>query len=1129
MLQWAVVALAASIGAILTIFLLSLAATALKHPGQDIRHLAQNELNKDRKLARAELSRLKKQLKASRSKSKKAANTRPSGNRIVLAYYAPWESAAMPSFSAFASSITHVAPAWLHLSPDGLSLDQSDFDTDPHRLDVLSVARKNSVRVVPLITNAIEGEFSRKRAAQFLRSAEAQSNAIRQMIDMARKYRFQGYQVDFEDLDDSDYSLLARFLSDAHRQFKQSGLELSVACQVEAGPNALKSWSDEVDFLVLMTYDEHSEDGSSGPIASLPWFEDQLDKALEAVPANKLIAGIGSYAYDWVKGKKGADAISFQEAMAEAAGYRDDEPAVSVISLDPDSLNTSFTYEDEDGKSHDVWMLDSISAYNQMVIARKRAVRGAAVWALGTEDPDIWQVVGRNRIDKTVSPDELASVRYPFEVNYYGKGEVLKVESRPSEGRRRITVDSDTGMIDSVSYEAYPTTYVIRKSGYKKNKVVLTFDDGPDPTWTPQILDVLKDKHAPAAFFVVGQNVESNPSLIERMVREGHEIGSHTFTHPNLGLASDSRTDLELSATQRVIEAISGRSTILFRPPYNADSQPETADEVRSIVEADSQGYITIGENIDPNDWAPNIVDEDGTSRPRTADDIIRLVLSDLQSRKGTGEEGNIILLHDAGGERAQTVAALPRLIDSLRSQGYEVVSLANLLDKPESKLMPPIPARDQNLVKVDRVVFNLWHIVQVVLFWGFVGALVLGTARVLIVTPLALVSARRKSRIPSAVTLDREPVSVLIAAYNEERTIVATVKSVLQSDYPVSEVIVVDDGSTDGTGQVVLDSFVGDSRVRLISKTNGGKASALNEGIRAAQNELLFSIDADTHVEPDAIGLLAARFTDKRVGAVAGNVQVGNVINLLTAWQDVEYRTSQNLDRRAYESLNGITVVPGAIGMWRKSAVVEAGGYTSDTLAEDMDLTWRLRRLDYVSATEPRAAAWTEAPETWKALFKQRFRWAFGTTQCLWKHRSAIGRYGWFGRFVLPAMVLFQIVFQLLGPFVDLQLFFTLLHSLIPVIGQGSKELKNTLLTGPFLLALQLYAMFFALEFISGFIAYRMDRKKPWPLVWLLIQRFAYRQLMYLVMLKSLWRALTGMRQGWGKLKRTGKAAAKL
>jgi cellulose synthase/poly-beta-1,6-N-acetylglucosamine synthase-like glycosyltransferase len=398
----------------------------------------------------------------------------------------------------------------------------------------------------------------------------------------------------------------------------------------------------------------------------------------------------------------------------------------------------------------------------------------------------------------------------------------------------------------------------------------------------------------------------------------------------------------------------------------------------------------------------------------------------------------------------------------------------------------------------------------------------------VLWVTVLALLGRGREKRRRFAGT-PPPPVSVLIAAFNERPVIRRTIEAVLSGDLQPIEVVVVDDGSTDGTFEEVERAFAAEPRVRLIRQANAGKAQALNRAIEASRGEILVCLDADTVFTHDTLSRLARHFDRPEIGAVAGNVKVGNRINVWTKWQALEYITSQNLDRRAYALLNAITVVPGAVGAWRREAVRDAGGYRSDTLAEDMDLTWRLRRAGWRIENDSTALGWTEAPDSLGTLYRQRFRWAFGTLQCLWKHRSAVGRHGWFGCVALPSLWLFQIAFQALSPLVDLQVAWTLVRA-------GEVTLTRGLLTRdwqplPQAVAalssvLFLYLFFFVLELVGAVVAIALDRERWRLLGWLFWQRFVYRQVMYAVVLRSLRTALVGRAAGWGKLERKGTVA---
>jgi poly-beta-1,6 N-acetyl-D-glucosamine synthase len=652
--------------------------------------------------------------------------------------------------------------------------------------------------------------------------------------------------------------------------------------------------------------------------------------------------------------------------------------------------------------------------------------------------------------------------------------------------------------------------------------LALTFDDGPSTPWTGAILDELARDSVPGTFFVIGQNAERHPDLVRRIWDQGCEIGNHTFTHPNLAAVAPDRLRLELNATQRVIESEVGRSTILFRAPYNADAEPTSAEEVLPVLGAAALGYVTVGEYLDPQDW--NLITEDSTghARLRTARDIADAVLAEVAN-----QHGNTVLLHDGGGNRSRTVQALRLFVPELKRRGYRFVAVSQLIGLSRDQVMPPLTARERRLHGIDTVTFEIAFVAETFLYWAFLTAIGLGTLRVLWVTALALATARRRRRPSPGAPL---PVSVLIPAYNERPVIARTIRAVLAGREPPLEVIVVDDGSRDGTGDEVARIAAEDPRVQLVRQPNAGKAAALNRAVALARGEVLVCLDADTLFLPNTLGRLARRFSDPRVGAVAGNVRVGNLVNLWTRWQSIEYVVSQNLDRRAWSALNAITVVPGAVGAWRRAAVVDAGGFVADTLAEDMDLTWRLRRAGWRIVNEPGAAGFTEAPDSLRALFKQRFRWTHGTLQCLWKHRDALGRYGWFGRAALPALWLFQIGYQVLSPLIDLQVAWTLVRV-------GQSYLSSALLTRdwrPLPQAMEsftgiatLFVFFFLLELAGAAIAYRLDRGRMRDLWWLFWQRFVYRQVMYAVVLRSVHKAVFGRRAGWGKLERKGTVQA--
>src|SRR6185369_16610310 len=575
--------------------------------------------------------------------------------------------------------------------------------------------------------------------------------------------------------------------------------------------------------------------------------------------------------------------------------------------------------DEDDNSHHKVWFLDAVTAYNEMRAASGYKPAGFAIWRLGSEDPSIWTILGENG---NTSPDTLRSINYGYEVDFEGNGEVLKVMSRPQKGARDVQVDQPGGFIKSEQFTALPTSYVVQRTGDRPGLIALTFDDGPDPRWTPAILEILKREQVPATFFIIGKNGQASPDLVRRIVEDGHEVGNHSFTHPNLGEIPLSLVELELNATQRLIESETGRSTVLFRPPYFGDAEADKPQDVEPALIAQNLGYLMVGVRIDPDDW----------KLPVTADQIVNRA---IERATDTNPEtrGEVVLLHDSGGDRAATIQALPRLIHELRARGFRFVAVSDLAGLSRDQVMPLIPANQRVFTRADAIAFFFLSTGGWTLQWMFLIGILLGLGRLLFVGSLAFAQwlrSRRRERLHSGI--DYAPfVSVIVPAYNEELVVCKTIKSLLASDYSKYEIIVVDDGSQDNTGSVVQENFGKDERVKLFRVSNAGKAAALNTGLTHSRGEIIVALDADTLFASQTIGALAHRFYDPTIGAIAGNAKVGNRMNIVTRWQALEYITSQNMDRRAFASLNCITVVPGAVGAWRRDLLEQAGGFASD------------------------------------------------------------------------------------------------------------------------------------------------------------------------------------------------------
>jgi len=400
---------------------------------------------------------------------------------------------------------------------------------------------------------------------------------------------------------------------------------------------------------------------------------------------------------------------------------------------------------------------------------------------------------------------------------------------------------------------------------------------------------------------------------------------------------------------------------------------------------------------------------------------------------------------------------------------------------------------------------------------WAFWIAIILGFMRIGMMGLMALIDKLKRTGSGSKMPLlTFPPVSIIVPAYNEEVNAVKTIENLLQQDYPCFDIIFVDDGSKDNTYRKVLDVFGNNEKVTILTKPNGGKASALNYGIANTNSEFVVCIDADTQLMPNAVTQLMSKMLDtanseRPIGAVAGNVKVGNTKRLLTKWQSIEYITAQNFDRRAFDLVNGITVVPGAIGAFRREAIEQAGGFTTDTLAEDCDLTIRLLRNGYRVSNCTAAIAVTEAPETFKQFMKQRFRWTYGVMQSFWKNRDACfnPKFKGLGMIALPNVLIFQILLPMFAPLADLMLVLSLFWN------RHNPESLHKI--GIY------YLLFLLIDVLIGLMAFSFEKEKFGKLIWLIPQRFVYRQLMYTILFKSIRKAIKGESQSWDILTRTG------
>ena len=1022
-------------------------------------------------------------------------------SKVRAAFYTPWSPASLSSLKENYEALNMVLPEWYTLSGSTNSsiIDQTDAAG-------YTEMKKHGYKIIPMLINYnnAKDDFDGSIAHTLLKDTLQQDIIISQLLKKILDKKLQGINIDLEEVYPSDQQKLTRFVIRLSERFHHEGLLVTMDMMVNNSVYEAEKIAPFADYLILMAYDQHWSTSLAGPISHQKWIEASLDAFAHNIPSSKIILGIAGYGYDWPKGSQG-ETLTYPDILALAK-----EKNVKPV-FDEDSYCLHFSYVDGGKITHDVWFNDAATHYNTLRFADQFGTAGTALWRLGSEDPRLWTFYGKNLSNDSIKkepfdPNRLSGLQGLKKiVSFSGEGEILDVISDGSNGSTTIGTDSTENIISSEKYNTLPSGYIVRRTGEdtseNNRKIILTFDDGPSPEYTPRILDILEREHVPASFFIVGRNAEDNIPIIRRIWNDGFEIGNHTFTHNNIALMSEKRADVEMELTRMLIESLTGHSTILFRAPYNADSEPNSIEEILPIARSKKEHYYTVGESIDPMDWEPGI----------SADSIYLRTIR-LEHEKS----GNIILLHDAGGKSRQaTIDALPRLIRYFRSKGYHFTTVADLMGKTKDEVMPVVANnRDKWLIRINLFFAESFYWSGRILFYLLFAGIVLSTLRMLFIGILASLQKRKESRPYTMMPKDAvPPVSIIVPAFNEEKNAVQTVQSLLQQDYPQLEIIFVDDGSTDNTYLVVKKAFVDEKRVKVLTRQNGGKSSALNFGIEASCYDILVCIDADTQLKKDAVYQLVQPFRDPLVGAVAGNVKVGNERNMLTRWQSIEYITSQNFDRRAFGYLNCITVVPGAIGAFRKKAIKVAGMFTSDTLAEDCDLTMRLHKMNYRIANCTSAIAYTEAPETVNMFMKQRYRWSFGVLQSAWKHRDAFlnPRYKSFGMIALPNILFFQVLLPLLAPLADLLLISGIAASALHILDMS---IPNLILY---------YLIFTAVDIAGAAYAFSFEKENPLKLFWLLPQRFIYRQMMYYVLYRSLKKAIKGELQHWGILKRNG------
>lgn len=983
-----------------------------------------------------------------------------------------------------------LVPDWITIAEErqGLRVDVANDDTRMPLEEQVPLAA-TPMEVMPRIqleTLPVGSNVASKFEDDTMRVSLAPS-----LMTALREVGADGACLDVSQFPDGTSASMVPFVTGFQSMLAKDGLRSCVILGSDDDSWLQSKAVSAFDHVIVKAFYEPWVGSAPRPLSEDTWFSGNVERALEHIEPANLVVAIGNFSAKWETGVPMPVRLPFGEAMAALS------ESGAELAYSSEVSGSYAAFRSDEGRRQNLWMLDAASLHNQLLQLEDLGVASVGIWSLGYEDPGVWALLAAENRVQTFNHPNLTSVLVEDYVRYTGAGAALRVAERPQLGFRTFDISPETGRVTGQEYTRYPRPYTMERYGQTKpNELVLTFDDGPHAEYTTRILDTLKETETPAAFFVLGQSVMAEPDVLKRIYDEGHEIGAHSFSHPRMDRISDARTALEHDLTDRIIASAIGHSAMLYREPFLRSGGPISGDRIPALETVQANGSVIYGMDVVPKDWM-------GLSSDEIATYVIEEVLAG---------NGNVILLHDGGENREASVEALPVIIRELRALGYEFTTVSQALGIPTSDLMPQaggaLPVFDKMSFAIASGTFNG----IVVAFWV---VLVIGVVRSAMILMLAMLR-RRHSSAPNG---DKPKVAVVIPAFEEEAAIGNCIESVLASDYENFEIVVVNDGSLDNTLNEIFE-FKHKKNVRFIIQPNQGKWAALNRALLSLDADIAVCIDADTQIQPDAVSKLAEHFSDPKIGAVAGKIAVGNRVNLLTRMQALEYLTAQNFDRRAFDAINGILVVPGALGAWRVSALRQIGYFCNDTLTEDSDLTIAMNRAGYRVVYDERAVAITEAPQTVRGLLAQRLRWSLGMFQAAWKHKRAIREGRGIGLISIPDMFIFGYLFPLLAPVADI---FVIVLAYNYFQGAWDGDVG----TAPQRVSPNLLWAFLALpvaEFLIAAFAVVTDKtaKLSMLLVWP-FQRIFYRPLLYFTVFRALFRAISGSLAAWGRSKRQG------
>ncbi len=897
-----------------------------------------------------------------------------------------------------------------------------------------------------------------------------------------------GICIDLQDYPDISAPVLNTLFSAINNWLEPLGLSSCLIGKMDANFWKNSTLVDLVDRPLLLGFKDTSN--PAVPIAAQDWFDGALTSATARIPANKLSLAIGSFSTLWKSGLRTPERIPYVEAMLRTSYF---EGKLNYLA---DTGSTNARYLDENRRLNQVWVQDALSFYNQRRTLEPETQ--VVIWPLGYEDSTIWELTAPD-----VTPEEAraaieSEIDLSNEVVVEGAGPFSTHIADASPGLRQVSRTPGQTRIDGQIYEQIPSPRRLRLFGQSADlALAVTFNGLGSARETDRLLALLAEFEISATFFLSTGDILLSEDIVEKLIAAEHTIGTNTVPQESRLALSRFVTTVRNNMVQQLLQDRLGHHAILVQSPAGYGQFPGDQAVLDQMQDLRASGYLLVYSkfaapygNFDPQEFTAQI-------------------------RKSAFEAPANVISFDFSEQNDRTInALLPSIFSRLTEDGFTFTALPEAAGLSADDVFPV--ATEQPAAR-DKIIYWLMSITWI----GVQNFIFLLALTIALHTPVYLFLAFiRRERYPYNEDF-KPPVTVIIPAYNEAKVIGKTLKSVLASDYPNLKVVVVDDGSKDQTAEVIEEFVQKNKRVTLIRQSNHGKWFAEDRALSYIDTPIFVIVDADTLLRRDAIKLLVQPFCDDAVGAVAGTVEIGNRDNVITACQVIEYKFTQSVMRRAYEVINGILVVPGAIGAWRKDAVIQSGLVSGDTITEDADLTVALHRSGYKVVYTPAAKSYTEAPNSVRAFLQQRLRWSLGMLQVAWKHKRSIIEGQPVGFISILDAVWFRLISSFVYPLVDVIVVSTLAFWLYEILTRGTMSFNDLSLS-----VVVMFLMFTLLDVINLAAAFWFEKKFEWKLLLLVpFLRFGYRQLLYISSMRSIAHAITGRLRGWQKLKRTDTA----